>query len=201
MQLFLINFPKQPQKHPSSGKTFVLDCFQESYYLVNKLSKWNVHKTFRWGPGFNIGGVSTALLKKEPISEISFNYVSWAILLVLNIYKSSRPEVFCKKGVLRNFAKFPAKHLRQSLFFNKVVGQAWGLNFIKKETPAQVFSCEFCNIFKNIFSIEHLLTTASAPIDRCFLLRCCWWQKIVIGNYSILYDILYQNRKPLLFPS
>ena len=34
--------------------------------------------------------------------------------------RSSRPEVFCKKGVLRNFAKFTEKHLCQSLFFNKV---------------------------------------------------------------------------------
>ena len=29
----------------------------------------------------------------------------------------SRPEVFCKKGVFRNFAKFTGKRLRQSLFF------------------------------------------------------------------------------------
>ena len=35
-------------------------------------------------------------------------------------YRSSRLEVFCKKGVLRNFAKFTGKHLCQSLFFNKV---------------------------------------------------------------------------------
>ena len=28
--------------------------------------------------------------------------------------RSSRPEVFCKTGVLRNFAKFTGKHLRQS---------------------------------------------------------------------------------------
>ena len=27
-----------------------------------------------------------------------------------------------KKSVLRNFAKFTGKHLRQSLFFNKVAG-------------------------------------------------------------------------------
>ena len=33
--------------------------------------------------------------------------------------RSSRPEVFCKKCVLRNFAKFTEKHQRQSLFFNK----------------------------------------------------------------------------------
>ena len=36
---------------------------------------------------------------------------------------SSLPEVFYKKGVLKTFAKFAGKHLRQtgqSLFFNKV---------------------------------------------------------------------------------
>ena len=35
-------------------------------------------------------------------------------------FRSSRPEVFCKKGVLRNFAKFTGKHLRQSLLLNEV---------------------------------------------------------------------------------
>ena len=33
------------------------------------------------------------------------------------IYRSSRPEVFCEKGVLRNFAKFTGQHLCQSLFY------------------------------------------------------------------------------------
>ena len=41
----------------------------------------------------------------------------------LVICRSSRPEVFCKKGVLRNFTKFTGKHLCMSLFFNKVAGQ------------------------------------------------------------------------------
>ena len=60
--------------------------------------------------------------------------------------------MFCKKGVLRNLAKFTGKHLCQSLFFNKVVGLRLTYNFIKKETLAQVFSCEFCEISKNTFS-------------------------------------------------
>ena len=34
------------------------------------------------------------------------------------------PEVFCKKSVLKNFAKFTRKHLCQRLFFNKVAGAA-----------------------------------------------------------------------------
>ena len=32
---------------------------------------------------------------------------------------------------------------------------------MKKETLAQVFSCDFCEISKNTFFTEHLWTTAS----------------------------------------
>ena len=39
-------------------------------------------------------------------------------------------------------------------------------NFIKKETVTQVFSCEFCEIFKNTFFREQLRATAS---KRLFL--------------------------------
>ena len=46
-------------------------------------------------------------------------------------------------------------------FFNKVAGL--GLQFyFKKETLAQVFSCEFCKISKNTFLTEHVWATASA---------------------------------------
>ena len=34
-------------------------------------------------------------------------------------------------------------------------------NFIKKDTLAQVLSCEICEISKNTFFTEHLWTTAS----------------------------------------
>ena len=44
-----------------------------------------------------------------------------AVSEIDSIFRSSRPKVFYKKGVLRNFAKFTRKHLHQSLFFNKVV--------------------------------------------------------------------------------
>ena len=58
-------------------------------------------------------------------------------------------EVLCKKDVLINFAKFTGKHLFQSLFFNK------------KETLTQVFSFEFCEIFKNTLFKEIPATAAS----------------------------------------
>ena len=38
----------------------------------------------------------------------------------------------------------------ESLFLTKLETSA--CNFIKKETLAQVFPCEFCEIFKNIFT-------------------------------------------------
>ena len=91
-----------------------------------------------------------------------FNYANIANYLLLKAIwhfwfsfkrrktRSSRSEVFCKNDVLRNFPKFIGKHLCQSLIFNKVADQA--CNFIKNETLAQVFSCEFCKISKNTFS-------------------------------------------------
>ena len=39
----------------------------------------------------------------------------------MSTFRSSRPEVFCEKGVLKNFTKFTGKHLRQ-YFFNEVAG-------------------------------------------------------------------------------
>ena len=42
---------------------------------------------------------------------------------VLNYFKKQPPEVFYKKGVLKDFSEFTGKHLCPSLFFNKVADQ------------------------------------------------------------------------------
>ena len=63
------------------------------------------------------------------------NMIKW-----LCTYRSSRPEVFCKKGVLRNFTKVTGKHLCQSLFFNKVAGR-WLLLYIKERTNYREWVC------------------------------------------------------------
>ena len=44
------------------------------------------------------------------------------LLLVKSIIRCSRPEVFCKKGVLKNLAKFTGKLMCWSLVLNKVAG-------------------------------------------------------------------------------
>ena len=87
-------------------------------------------------------------------------------LCVLIWYRSSHRRFSVKKGVLRNFAKFTGKQLCQSLL-------------LKKESLAQVFSCEFFEISKNTFSTEHLRTTASAGTFTTFFIghRCTYFKE------------------------
>ena len=68
------------------------------------------------------------------------------------------PELFCKKCVLENFANFTGKHLCWSLFSIKF--HAFRSATLLKETPTQVFSCEICETFKNIYFEKPLRTTA-----------------------------------------
>ena len=72
------------------------------------------------------------LYKISVLSKCAYSFY----VVIISLHRSSRPEVFCKKCFLRKCAKFTRKHLCQ--------------NFIKKEALAQVFSCEFCKMFKNI---------------------------------------------------
>ena len=46
-------------------------------------------------------------------------------------FRSSRPDVFCKKGIVKNFAKLTGKQLCQSLFFNKIWNVFFPVNFAK----------------------------------------------------------------------
>ena len=94
----------------------------------------------------------------EPFMQLS--------ILLKKLSRSSLPDVFCKKSVLRNFAKFTGKHLCQNLFFNEVAclgvssimfsttllkRDSQACSFMKKETLAQMISCEFFEIFRTLF--------------------------------------------------
>ena len=63
----------------------------------------------------------SANLLKEKLWHSCFpvNFVKF-LRTPLFTENSSRPEVFCKTGVLKNFLKCTRKDLCQSLFFNKV---------------------------------------------------------------------------------
>ena len=64
----------------------------------------------------------------------------YKIINTISSLRNSRPEVSCKKDVLRRFTKFLGKHLCQSLFLNKVAGLP--VNFVK--------------LLRTSFFIEHL---------------------------------------------
>ena len=75
-------------------------------------------------------------------------------------FRSSRPEMFCKKAVLRDFPKFTRKHLCQSLFITKVAGQ--GRQLYLKRDPGTGVSSGFCKISKSTFSYRTPLVVASS---------------------------------------
>ena len=59
--------------------------------------------------------------------------------------RSSRLEVFCKKSTLKHFENITGKHLRQSLFFEKV--HLKDCNFIKKRLQHRCFFFKICEIY------------------------------------------------------
>ena len=72
--------------------------------------------------------------------------------------RSSRLEVFCKKGVLRNFAKFTGKHLCQSLLSVAGLGPATSL---KKRLWHRCFPMNFAKFLKTPLLTEKPLVTTS----------------------------------------
>ena len=76
------------------------------------------------------------------------------------LFKSSRPDVFCKKSVLKKLAKLTKKHQCLSLYFTNFRGLR-SAALLKKEIPTLVFSCQFCKLFKIIFFHRTPLVVAS----------------------------------------
>ena len=56
--------------------------------------------------------------------------------------------------------------------------------FVKKEIPTQVFSCEYCEIFKNSFLVEHLLFIILLRVIEFF--GSLWVQ-----NWRVSYFLYY----------
>ena len=99
------------------------------------------------------------------------------------MFKCFDHEVYSKAvvqkcSVKKLFSKILLKLTRKNLL---VFLFLQACNFIKKETSSQVFSCQFCEICKNIFFIEHLrwlLLPTLKPLDSLRQL-CEWISKLV----------------------
>ena len=102
---------------------------------------------------------SAAAFEKQPCRNVSkINSSSEAAIKIyfsISLFRSSRTEVFCKKIVLRNFAKFTGKHLCQGLFFNKVAGLT-PTTLFKKRLWRRCFPVNFAKFLRTPFIIEHL---------------------------------------------
>ena len=86
----------------------------------------------------------------------SFDFIVIRRVFVLRVlYRSSRPEVLCKKDFLRNFTKFTGKHLCQSLFLNKLAGLS-PVTLLKKRLWHRCFPVNFVKFLRTPFYIEHL---------------------------------------------
>ena len=129
--------------------------FQKSFVLPFKLNALTSGISWQYTHS-NLVGISSQFWQLRHSSEL--NLLCW-----VSGSRSSCPDIFCKEGVLRNFANFTGKHLSQSLFLNKI--------FLKKESLAQVFYSEFCKISKSTFFYRTPLVAASVVHLGHF--HCC----------------------------
>ena len=92
----------------------------------------------------------SSLLSSEASLSSSDSLDSFSNFDKLKPYRSSRLEVFCKKGVLRNFTKFTGKRLCQSLIFNKVAGLR-PANLVKKRIQHRCSPVNFAKFLRTPF--------------------------------------------------
>ena len=82
--------------------------------------------------------------QNETIMQCMFTLYSSTFSFKYNVKQrllKQPPEVFYKKAALKTFAVF--------------TGKLKACNFIKNSVFPQVFSCEYCEIFKNTYFEEH----------------------------------------------
>ena len=100
----------------------------------------------------------------------------------LEISQNSQENTCARVSFSINLLPQPLKSIlldTLSGWFSEAVARTCNCNKIKKENLIQVFSCEFCDISKNIFFTEHLRVIASEYMASfCYVpnsevINCC----------------------------
>ena len=112
-------------------------------------------------------------IRKKYLSRSSVSVKLQVFILTL---RSSRSDVFCKKGVLRSFSKFKGKHLCQRLFLNKVRGLGSGTG---------VFLWILQNVSGHLFFNRTPPMIASKPSTLVFI--------EIYGDFTDLLKILFSR--------
>ena len=145
----------QKKKDKENQDTLYTAAQLKAYFRRSIISFLTVIQSLIFVDSGSINCKMMAKFQRTKCLVIPFvSVLEWSKILQflrLALYRSSRPGVFCKKSAVKNFTKFTVKHPCQSLF-------------IKKETLAQVFYCEFCGISQNTFFYRTPLVAASVFI-------------------------------------
>ena len=135
----LIFFFQRVQKETSGMKWVDWDTLQSLF------TKLNIH--YKAGPSCTRKIHYYRLFDRtimQPIKLYNFRMMNRSIESFENFQKQSPGVILWKKMFSNNLQNSQEIHRLQAC------------NFTRKETPTQVFSCEFCEIFRNIFFMEHL---------------------------------------------
>ena len=98
-----------------------------------------------------------SLVTKLKVNELSYS-------------RSGRSQMIFKIDVLKDFCNIHRKTHALEPVFDKGLG----LEIFEKETPRQVFSCEYCKIFKNSFFYRTPLVAASVVGVSDDLINYVW---------------------------
>ena len=130
---------------------------------------WCVCRDFLWSFVFCF---RKAIFQKTSAYDDSDDYFLTSVL-VLARYRGRRPELFCKKSVLKNFAKLIVKYLCLSIFYNKVAGLR--ASTLLKKRLQDYFLWIFAKFLRTPIVVEHL-----------------WWLLLMVPSaiLQILYEFL-----------
>ena len=109
-----------------------------------------------------------------------FCLLKCTILLEKQHFRIFQEQLRATVSILKTFVNFREKHLRQILFLKRL--QAWRTALLlKANSPAQVFSCEICKIFKN---------TAPMAASKILYRTTRFWKKRPIHFMKTKYTML-----------
>ena len=138
----------------------------QGFHMPHRQSSLKEGRTFHYKVPFQLNFISLKkILQRSNLGQecwmffmlvVSINKLWKTNKLILHILKKIKTEavaqkcVFCKKGVLRNFAKFTGKYLYQRLFLDKVAGLR-PATLLKKDSGTGVFLWILQNLQEHLF--------------------------------------------------
>ena len=110
-------------------------------------------------------------MKRELVSEVFRQTKKKKTTSYPSLYcRSNTTKVFCKKVALKNFAKFTAKHLCQSPFFNKVAGLR-SESLLKWRLCHKRFLVNFVKLLRTFFFFRTPQVAASYSVTMCLITK------------------------------